>query len=323
MNLEKTKKFVSVYLSWFIVLAEFAIFTYMSVAFGAGTFGTWRNIMTITRQVAVTATMAFGMCYVMLSGHMDLSVGSTVSITGVVVAICYSSGHLPMGVCVLAGLFVGLLIGFLNGIIITRTKMPPIIGTIGMQQVVAGVALLITNGQPIYDMGNDWKWIAQSNVFDVIPTPLIFVAIIGVITIFVLTKTYFGRRIYACGSNEEAARLSGIKTDRIHIATYMISGVFSAVAGILLMSRVNSGQPTGGTGLEMDVLTALVVGGISFSGGQGKIINVISGSLVIGVLTNGLVNVGASEFWQKVIKGLVLLLAVGLDAWQHRKKSST
>lgn len=318
MRLEKTKKFVSVYLSWFIVLFEFAIFACMS-----STFGKWANIMTIARQVAVTATVAFGMCYVMLSGHMDLSVGSIVSITGVVVAICYSKAHLPMIVCVLVGLAVGVMIGFINGMVITRTKMPPIIGTIGMQQVAAGVALLITNGQPIYDMGNSWKWIAQSNLFNVIPTPLIFVAIIAVITIFVLTKTYFGRQIYACGSNEEAARLSGIKTDRIHIYAYMISGLLSAVAGVILMSRVNSGQPTGGSGLEMDVLTALVVGGISFSGGQGKIINVISGSLVIGVLTNGLVNVGMSEFWQKVIKGLVLLFAVGLDAWQHRKKNAS
>lgn len=318
MKLDKAKRFVSVYLSWFIVLTEFIIFACMS-----DTFGTWRNFMTITRQVSVTATVAFGMCYVMLSGHMDLSVGSTVSITGVVVAMCFSKAKLPMIVCVLAGLGVGALIGFLNGIIITRTKMPPIIGTIGMQQVVAGIALLITNGNPIYDMGSSWKWIAQGNVFGSIPTPLIFVAIIAVITIFILTRTYFGRHIYACGSNEEAARLSGIKADQIHILAYMISGFLSAVAGIILMSRVNSGQPAGGSGLEMDVLTALVVGGISFSGGQGKIINVLSGSLVIGVLTNGLVNVGMSEFWQKVIKGLVLLFAVGLDAWQHRKKNAS
>lgn len=318
MKLDKAKKFVSVYLSWFIVLVEFIIFACMSK-----TFGTWLNFMTIARQVAVTATVAFGMCYVMLSGHMDLSVGSIVSITGTVVAMCFSKAKLPMVVCVAAGLAVGAFIGFLNGMVITRTKMPPIIGTIGMQQVVAGAALLITNGQPIYDMGSSWKWIAQGNLFGSVPVPLIFVAVIAVITIFILTKTCFGRHIYACGSNEEAARLSGIKADKIHILAYMISGFLSGVAGIILMSRVNSGQPAGGAGLEMDVLTALVVGGISFSGGQGKIINVLSGSLVIGVLTNGLVNVGMSEFWQKVIKGLVLLFAVGLDAWQHRRKNAS
>ena len=315
MTKDNVKKFFSSYFSWLLVIAEFLLFALLS-----DTFGSWRNIMTISRQVCVTCVLAFGVCYVMLSGGMDLSVGSTVSMVGVIVAKCYAELGLPIPVSILGGLLTGALIGFLNGFLITRTKMPPIIGTIGMQQVIAGLALLITNGNPVYKIGNDWKWIAQGNIAGTIPVPLIFVAIVGAITIFVLTKTYFGRHIYACGSNSEAARLSGIKVDRVHVIAYVISGLLAAVAGIILMSRVNSGQPTGGQGLETDVLTALVIGGISFSGGQGKIINVLSGSLVIGILSNGLVNIGMTEFWQKFIKGCVLLLAVGLDAIQHNRK---
>jgi ribose/xylose/arabinose/galactoside ABC-type transport system permease subunit len=320
MNANKAKKVVSLYLSWFIVIAEFLIFMSLSSAFVS-----FRNIMTVFRQVSITAVMATGMCYVMLSGYMDLSVGSIVSISGVVVAKCYSEAGFSILACVAIGLLTGVLIGFVNGAIITKTKMPSIIGTIGMQQAVAGIALLITNGAPIYAMGERWKWISQGYLFNQangIPNTIIYVLIVLLITIFILTRTYFGRHIYACGSNEEAARLCGIDTNQIHIVTYMISGFMSAVAGIMLMSRVNSGQPTGGQGMEMDVLTALVVGGISFSGGQGKIINVLSGSLVIGVLSNGLVNIGVSEFWQKLIKGMVLLFAVGIDAIQQRKKNT-
>jgi len=315
MNKEKIRQFISNYLSWFIVIIEFAAFAGMS-----STFWGVRNIMTISRQVCVTAVLAFGACYVMLSGNMDLSIGSIVSVVGVIVARCYSELGLPLILSSAVGILTGVLVGLANGILITKTRMPSIIETIGMQQVVAGLALLITDGNPIYKLGDSWKWIAQGNIAGLIPTPLIFVAVVAVITIFVLTKTYFGRRIYACGSNEEAARLSGINTDRICIEVYAICGIFAALAGIILMSRVNSGQPTGGQGLETDVLTALVIGGISFGGGQGKIINVISGSLVISVLGNGLVNIGMSEFWQKLIKGIVLMVAVGLDAWQHKRK---
>lgn len=311
------KPFVSEYIVWLIVVIEFLIFGILS-----DTFLTSGNILTIFRQISITSIMSFGAAYVFMSGNIDLSVGSIVSITGCIAAILYANFGMPIWLCIIAALISGVCIGIVSGILVTKAKMPAMIATLGLAQVLSGAALLLTNGVPVYDIGKSWKVIFQTRLFDKIPIPILYMLVIMLIAAYVLKKTSFGRYIFAVGSNKEAARLSGINTDLIQIITFAISGLASAFAGILLLSRVNSGQPAGGEGLEMDVLTALVVGGISITGGRGHLVNVIAGVLVVGVLNNGLVNIGVTEFWQQVIKGSVLVVAVAFDTIQSKKSKS-
>lgn len=312
--LNGTKGNISEYVVWIIVIIEFLFFGLLS-----DTFLTSRNILTIFRQISITSIMSFGAAFVFMSGNIDLSVGSIVSITGCVSAYLFAYCGVSIPICIIAGLSIGMIIGIVNGILVTKAMMPAMIATLGMSQILSGLALLLTNGVPVYDVGTSWKAIFQTQLLGVIPLPIIYMLILMLIASYVLKKTYFGRYVYAVGSNAEAARLCGINKDLIRIVTFVISGAASAFSGILLLSRVNSGQPAGGTGMEMDVLTALVVGGISITGGRGHLINAIAGVLVVGVLNNGLVNIGVTEFWQQVIKGTVLVAAVAFDSIQSQR----
>lgn len=281
-------------------------------------FATLGNFITILRQVAIIGILSMGMTFVLIGGGIDLSVGSTLALVGMVTAMCMTVLDLPIGVSFLLGLLIGVAIGAINGVMVTVTNMSPLIMTLGMNYVARGLAYITNNGYPVYGLPPSIKVLGQGYVFGV---PVSVIIMSGAIALgaFVLNLTHLGRQIYALGGNSEAARLSGIAINKVRIIAYMISGGLAAVAGIVMMSRVNSGQPLAGNGLEMDALIACVVGGISVQGGEGRATGMIGGMFVMGVLANGMAIAGLSDYQQMVVKGAVLALVVAVDSYSRSR----
>ncbi|MEG2383287.1 MAG: ABC transporter permease [Oscillospiraceae bacterium] len=279
------------------------------------------NFISLTRQIAILGVVSTGMTLVLIAGGLDLSVGSQISLIGVLVAtLIVNAGVNPILACII-GLICSTIIGYLNSVLIIKTNMWPMITTIAMMQVLQGVAYIITGGLPVYGMPDYMKAIGQGYLGP-IPIPVIIMVVIMALGSFILNKTYFGRYLYAIGSNAEAARLSGINITKIKTIVYMICGLLAGIGGLIMMGRVASGQPKAGATFEMDVLTACVVGGVGLNGGKGKMSGVAIGVLIMGVLSNGLGVMGVSEYYQLVCKGAVLLLAVGFDGVQQMRAKS-
>lgn len=276
------------------------------------------NLLNITRQVSMMGIAAVGFSFVLLLGGIDLSVGSVITLVNIVAAYLMVNAELHPAIAVTAALLLSIAIGFSNGWIISNLQMPSIIVTLAMMIIIEGVAYLICEGLPIYGFVKSFAVIGQGYVGP-IPIPVIIMIVIMALGGFILNKTFFGRYFYAVGGNEEAAKLSGIDVKKVKYLVYTLSGFFAGVAGIVILSRTNSGQVLAGKGFEFDVLTACVLGGVSVTGGVGKISNVLAGVLILGVLSNGLVLMDVSQFVQMVIKGSVLLVAVALDCLQNRK----
>ncbi|KEF39746.1 ribose ABC transporter membrane protein [Schinkia azotoformans MEV2011] len=276
------------------------------------------NILNILRQVSINALIAFGMTFVILTGGIDLSVGSMLALSAALTAGFMAGGMDPI-LAMLIGLLAGALMGAFNGFVITKGKVAPFIATLATMTIFRGLALVYTEGRPITGLSKDLSFeLMGRGYFFGIPVPVIWMLISYAILYFILKKTTFGRRVYAIGGNEEASILSGIKVDQVKIWVYSITGLLSALAGIILTSRLNSAQPTAGTAYELDAIAAVVLGGTSLSGGRGWIFGTLVGALIIGVLNNGLNLLDVSSFYQQVVKGGVILLAVILD----RKKSA-
>tara|TARA_R110002096_G_scaffold318022_10_gene512435 strand:- start:6860 stop:7831 length:972 start_codon:yes stop_codon:yes gene_type:complete len=276
------------------------------------------NLLNVARQVSMLGITAVGFAFVLLLGGIDLSVGSLITLVNIFAASLMVNANWSPVLAVSAALLLSAGIGFSNGWIIANLKMPPIIVTLAMLIIIEGVAYLICDGLPIYGFPKSFAVIGQGYVGP-IPIPVIIMAVIMALGSFILGKTFFGRYFYAVGGNEEAAKLSGIDVKRVKYLVYTLSGFFAGVAGIVILSRTNSGQVLSGKGFEFDVLTACVLGGVSVTGGVGKISNVLAGVLILGVLSNGLVLMDVSQFVQMVIKGSVLMIAVALDCLQNRK----
>ncbi len=276
------------------------------------------NIFNVLRQVSISAIIAFGMTFVILTGGIDLSVGSTLALTGAVAASLLAGGmdpFLTMGIALL----LGLILGMVNGVIITKGKVAPFIATLATMTVYRGLTLVYTDGRPISGLGDHYSFqLFGKGYFLGFPVPVVTMVIAFIILWFILQKTTFGRRVYAVGGNEEAAKLSGINADRVKIAVYAITGFLAALSALILTSRLNSAQPTAGESYELDAIAAVVLGGTSLNGGKGWIFGTLIGALIIGVLNNGMNLIGVSSFWQQVVKGIVILLAVLMD----RKKSA-
>ncbi|WP_270166828.1 ABC transporter permease [Paenibacillus sp. SYP-B4298] len=281
-------------------------------------FLTLTNILNVFRQVSINALIAFGMTFVILTGGIDLSVGATLALSGALTAGMMGAGFDPL-TAVIIGLGAGAVMGAVNGLLITKTNIAPFIATLATMTIYRGLALVYTDGRPITGFNSEFfTMIGGGYVFGV-PVPVIIMLVLFAVLYFILRKTTFGRNVYAIGGNEEASRLSGIKTGRFKIYVYTLTGLLSALAGIILTSRLNSAQANAGTGYELDAIAAVVLGGTSLSGGRGWIVGTLVGALIIGVLNNGLNLMGVSSFYQQVVKGLVILLAVLLD----RKKASS
>lgn len=304
--------------------ASWIIFIVLVVFFSATTpnFRTAGNMITILRQVSIIGIMSVGMAMVLLTGGLDLSIGAQIGLTSTFTAMLIVQMGISPVVSILLGLLLCTFIGFVNGMIITYTGMPAMIATLGMTNVIRGLAYIITGGIPVYGLPPAVAQIGQGHVGS-IPIPVIIMAVIILAGGFVLNKTFFGRYIYALGSNKEAARLSGLKVNQIQVLVYTICGFLVGIAGIVMMGRVNSGQPIAGQHMEMDAITACVVGGCSSTGGEGRVFGILGGVLVMGVLSNGMAVMGLSEYPQMVMKGLVLILAVGFDhlSRRHVKKN--
>lgn len=276
------------------------------------------NLMNVLRQVSINALIAFGMTFVILTGGIDLSVGSTLALTGAVTAGLMASGVDPI-FAMLLGLLLGAVLGAINGIIIAKGKVAPFIATLATMTIYRGLTLVYTDGRPISGLGDSLTFqMLGKGYFLGIPIPVVTMIISFAILYFILKKTTFGRRVYAVGGNEEASILSGINADRIKIYVYSLLGLLAAVASLILTSRLNSAQPTAGEMFELDAIAAVVLGGTSLTGGRGWIVGTLIGALIIGVLNNGLNLIGVTSFFQQVVKGAVILLAVLLD----RKKTT-
>lgn len=291
----------------------------LSVAFALASdvFLSPGNIINILRQISIMGILSVGTTMVMITGGIDLSVGSVVGVSSVVVAVLISSGISPI-LAIIAALIIGALIGLLNGFLITDIGMFPMIATLATMTIFRGVAYLITGGLPVHGFPDSFLFLGQGYLFG-IPFPVIIMALIFILGYIILNHTVFGRRIYGIGGNIEASRLSGIPVKRTLYNVYILQGILAAGAGVILLSRINSGQPTSGAGYELDVITATVLGGTSVSGGVGNIRGVIIGVLFMGILTNGMVLLNVQDYWQQVIRGGVLILAVGFDLYTIKK----
>lgn len=281
------------------------------------------NIMNILRQISVMGIVATGSTFVLLSGGLDLSVGALIAVTGTLTGTLMVNSGLNPWLAALLGILASVLLGAVNGVLVQFVQLPPMIATLGMMTSARGVAYLITGGLPIYSLPDMMKFVGKGSIFGVIPVPVIIMLVCFILGWIVLETTYFGTSFYALGGNSEAARLAGIPVAKYRVISYMISGFVCGVAGIVMLYRVNSGQPAAAVGMEMDVITGCVLGGVSLSGGEGKISGVLIGCLVVGLLSNGLTIMQVNEYWQQVFTGLVLILAVSIDRltkMQHIKK---
>ncbi|MFG3438889.1 ABC transporter permease [Nonomuraea sp. NPDC047897] len=282
----------------------------------SGDFLTVTNLLNVGVQAAVTAILAFGSTFVIITGGIDLSVGAVAALSAMVLAWTAADTGLPWPVATIVALAVGVACGLVNAVLIAYGKLPPFIATLAMLGVARGLALVVSQGSPI-EMPE-----AVSRLGDTIggylPVPVLVMAIMGVIAAVILNRTYTGRAMYAIGGNEEAARLSGIAVGRQKLITYALSGVFAAVAGIVLASRLASAQPQAAAGYELDAIAAVVIGGASLSGGKGRALGTLVGALILAVLRNGLNLLSVSAFWQQVVIGVVIALAVLLDTLRRR-----
>lgn len=282
-------------------------------------FLTKANVLNVLRQVSTNACLAMGMTLVIILGGIDLSVGAVVALSGSLTVGMMTNSGWGMVPAIAFGLFVGLLFGVANGAIIAYTRMPPFIVTMATMNIARGIAYVYTGGRPIRTRNSTFIEIGIGYVAG-IPLPVIYTAIFIVIIALLLNRSVFGTHIYAVGGNREAARFSGIKIPRVEIVVYAIAGFISGFAGIVLAARMTSGQPTVGIGFELDAIAACVLGGVSMSGGLGRIGGSMIGALVIGIINNGLNLMNVNSFWQLIAKGMVILIAVYVDMLKKQKE---
>lgn len=312
----KAKQLTKQYGIWLVLVVVLIVFSLLSRQFLTGS-----NIITICRQVAMMGVCSVGMAFVLLTGGIDLSIGSSVTLFNILCAYLMVDQNIHPIPALLICLVLSTVFGFLQGLLITYIHIPPLIATLAFQNVLKGAAYLICQGLPINGFPSWFRVLGQGYI-GFLPVPVLIMIIIYIIGGIVMYKLYFGRYLYALGGNEEAAKLSGIRVNLVKTAVYAVNGFLAGIAGALFLSRLNSGSPTTGEGFEFDVITAIVVGGISVNGGSGKLSGAIAGVLIIGMLNNGLILIGMSDYWQWIIKGLVLLVAVGIDCMSKNSKKS-
>lgn len=282
-------------------------------------FLTVDNLFAIGLQMAVVAIMAIGQMLVIISAGIDLSVGSIMALSGVGTTMLLADG---VGIfpAVLVGLLIGTLCGAAVGAVIAWGHLPPFIATLGMMGIARGAALLLTGGVPVFNLPESFNWLGQGRLWGVLPVPVLFVILLAISGHILLTRFAFGRYIFAIGANQVAARLSGIRVSWTLLKIYAINGLLCGFAGIMLASRLSTGQPTAGTGYELDVIAACVIGGASLSGGEGTILGAIIGALIMGVLRNGCNLLDISAFWQQIAIGGIIVVAVFFDQYRKHRR---
>jgi ribose transport system permease protein len=303
-----------------ILLALIALGAFLS--FASPFFLTGDNLLGVARAFSLTAIVAIGQTMVIITGGIDLSVGSVLALAGLSTGMLLAAGW-PLPAAIVAGLLVGTLFGMVNGLLITKVGLPPFIATLGMLSIGRGLVYVLTQGVPVTvsrDANSGLIALGQGYVGPV-PIPVIVMLAITVLGTIFLGQSTFGRYIYAVGGNEEAARLAGINTNGVKLLAYTLSGTLSAVAGMILLARLVSAQPSAGLGFELPVIAAAIIGGTSLLGGEGTVLGAVLGAAIIGVLENGMVLLNVNVYAQQAVTGTVIILAVSVDIWQKRRRA--
>lgn len=274
-------------------------------------FFTSMNLLNILLEVAVTAILAIGQTYIIILGEIDLSIGSILGLSGAISASVLSHGNLVEAL--LVGIVIGAAAGLLNGFLVTKGKMPSFIATLSTMTAYAGLTLVFTGGNPISTGLASFQWIGQGYLLD-IPVPVVIMILLYIVFWFILHRTHYGRYVFATGGNIESSRLSGISVRKIKNIAFMLTGALSAVAGIILTARLSCAEPTSGSGMELDAIAAVILGGTSLTGGKGRLVGTVIGAIILGVLDDGMNLMNVSAFYQGVVKGVIILLAVLLDS---------
>lgn len=298
-----------------ILIGLLILFSFISPNFMTG-----YNLRILVRQVSFAAISAVGIMFVMIGGGIDLSIGSQIVFTNIVLSIMMADWDIPPGIAIPLCLLMGTGLGLFNGLLIIKLNIHPLIITLGTAQIFKGLGYIVANSRNIMGFPESFRVFGQGYIGP-IPVPIVIMVIVALIGSFVLTKTYFGRYVFALGGNEDAARLAGVNVNRMKVALFMICGFISGITSVLLLSRVFAGQVSTGQGIEFDCLTAALLGGVSFKGGEGTIFGLITGILIIGVLNNAMQLASFPDFSQNVVKGAVLLIAVGFDVYQKSRKA--
>lgn len=314
----RVKKGITTYFKENLAILVAFIILCVGLSIATPAFFTKDNILNVLRQVATNSNLAIGLTMAIIIGGIDLSVGAVLAFSGLLCASFISDG-MNLGLAVLLAFTLGALFGLLNGLIIAYTNMPPFVVTLATQNIARGIVNVYANGQPIIARNPVFNFLGVGYLLG-IPLPVIYSFVLLAVMILILGRSKFGRQLYAVGGNEEAARFSGINIKKVKIIVYTLCGALASFSGIILAARMYSGQPTAGDGFELDAIAASVLGGVSFSGGVGKLGGTIIGVLVLGVLTNGLNLLNINSFWQYIIKGIIILLAVYLDILKKRRE---
>lgn len=293
-----------------ILLVFLILFVLLTVI--TNTFFTSRNLINVLKQVSINGIISVGMMCVLLTGGIDLSVGSIVALSGIVATTFAHPEEYPVIVPIILGVLAGAACGVVNGTLVAFLNLPAFIATLGMLSVASGVALVLSKGRPISNLSEQFRYIGGGSILG-LPILIYILAAVFLIGYLILSWTKFGRYLYAIGGNEEAAKASGLSVARIKLFVYMISGICAGLAGTVLASRINAGQPNSGEGYELDAIAAVVIGGTSLNGGIGKISGTILGVLIVGVINNGMDLLNISSYYQKIVKGSIIVLAVLLD----------
>ncbi len=280
-------------------------------------FLTSSNLISVMRQISINVYIALGMTLVIILGGIDLSVGAIVALTGTVTVGLIVNTGLPIAAAIAIGLLIGVVCGFISGTMVAEFKLPAFIVTMAMMNIARGAANVYSGGRSTRITDEFFSSIGSGYLFGVIPLPVIYMVVLIILITVVLNKTKFGTYIYAIGGNRESARLSGVPIKKVEIAVFTIIGLLSAFAGLVLASRMYSGQPSVGAGYELDAIAACVLGGVSMSGGKGRISGTVFGAMVIGFISNGLNLMNVNSFWQLVVKGIIILIAVVIDSQKN------
>ena len=311
---DKTKKpFLSVFKENAGIIGVLVILCVV-VAFATDKFLTANNIISVLRQISINMYIALGMTLIVILGHIDLTVGSLVAMSGTLTVGFVVNQGMSLALAITLGLVFGLIVGFVDGLIISKFRVPAFIITMAMQNICNGVAYVYSGGQSTRITDNFFVEIGTGYLFNVIPLPVVYMIILIVVFSFLLGKTKFGTYVYAIGGNREAARLSGVPIRKVEVIVFTLSGLMASFAGLVLASRMYSGQPSVGSGYEMDAIAACVLGGTSMAGGRGRISGTVFGAMVIGIISNGLNLIGVSSYWQLIVKGRIIAGAVLMDS---------
>lgn len=276
-------------------------------------FLTWNNWLNLLRQSSINGILAIGVTFVILTKGIDLSVGSIMALAGMMAANLVTTGNeSPVIFAIFAALATGSLLGLANGALIARINVPPFVATLGMLSMARGLTLIYSDGRPIANLSPAMKWIGSGTVLG-LPVPVLIFFAVFIIGWITLSRTTFGRYIYAVGGNEKAARTSGISTRTIVASTYVISGLLAGLGGLVLTARTTAALPQAGIGYELDAIAAVVIGGTSLSGGRGSLVGTLFGALIIGTINNGMDLMGVSSYYQQLLKGAIIVLAVVAD----------